>query len=314
MIPGCGGCASATRVGARRVARWVLRVFAALPVLFAGTDAAAFVPAGHKVLEAMAYREMGYLPGNDAPRTLDLDILADLTRDGVFEKPMCFENDSDDCTARYESDPLSWWLTPHTDAPDRILARQFDHIGQCFHFMAQSADENGDHYTTPTAGRGPHASYGLVWDAYDRCVGLLETLVGNVVDDPITARHGAVGMYELMHAIMDSYSMAHVQRDYATWATEDPTKNDPRIAFLKVWQPTVPNPFGGSHQNTRHEIFEPRDDDFIDAFRLIDGRPCTYYVPRPYSMPAACLSQSGRLAVEALKDMMRLVHAFRIRH
>jgi hypothetical protein len=284
---------------------------AALAVLLASGPAAAFVPAGHKVLEAVAYREMGFVSGPGAARTEDLDILADLTRDGVFEKPLCFENASDDCSSRYETDPLAWWLTPHTDAPDRILARQFDHIGQCFHFMAQSDDEKGEHYTTPAAGNGPHASYGLIWDAYDRCIGLLESLVGNVVDDPVSARRAAVGMYELMHAIMDSYSLAHVERDYATWAPSDAIKNDPRIAFLKVWQPTVPNPFGGSNQNTRHEIFESRDEDFIDRFRIVDGRPCTFYVPRPYSVPAACLSQSGRLAVEALKDAMRVVHALR---
>ena len=161
---------------------------------------------------------MGAVSGPDGARTRDLVVLADLTRDGVFEKPLCFESATDDCASRYTTDPLAWWLTPHTDAPDRILARQFDHIGQCFHFMAQSDDENGLHYTTPSANGGPHAAYGLIWDAYDRCVDLLGSLVANVVQDPVAARANATGMYELMHAIMDSYSLAHVERDYATWA------------------------------------------------------------------------------------------------
>ncbi len=296
-------------LGARSARAIAVAVAIGAGAMLAGTGASAFVPAGHKVLESVAYREMG--SRRDGATPADLVILADLTRDGVFEKPLCFENATDDCAARYETDPLAWWPTPHTDAPDRILARQFDHVGQCFHFMAQSSDERGDHYTTAAAAGQPHASYGLIWDAYDRCVDLMSSLVGNVVDDPIAARRGAVGMYELMHAVMDSYSLAHVERDFASWAHEDARTNDPRIVFLKVWQPTVPNPFGGAHQNTRHEIFEARDDAFIDATRVIDGRPCSFYVPRPYSMPSACLSQSGRLAVEALKDMMRLVHGLR---
>jgi hypothetical protein len=273
---------------------------ALLAAVLATRDAPAFVPAGHLVLEVMAYREMA-----DDPH--DRAVLATLMRDGVIEAPLCFGDGSPTCRARFESDPLAWWPAPRTDAPDRILARQFDHVGQCFHFMAQQSDESAPPapYVDPKDPADPHVAYGLIWDAYYRCVNQLGWVLQRTVLDPIEARTNARGMYELMHAVMDSYSAAHTERDYAAW--QNATGRDPAIRFLRVWQPTVANPFADANKNTRHELFETRDDDYVDRERIVAGRPCTYYVPRPYTVPPECLSTSGRLAVAALRDLMRLV-------
>lgn len=265
-----------------------------------------FTPAGHKVLEVMAYRELGEGPEADA------EALAYLMRDGEIEPALCMNDGTGDCRDRRETDPLAWWPVPRTDTPDMILARQFSHVGQCFHFMAQRDDESTDHYGNPSDPNDPHVSYALQWTAYDRCVTQLEGILADIVVDarggPRAARQNARGMYELMHAVMDSYSMAHTERDYA----DRVPGGDPKIRYLKVWQPTVVNPLSDESLHSRHAIFEPRDDDFIDRFAVVDGRPCTDYVSRPYQMPAACLSETGRLAVDALKDLVHVVVWLRV--
>jgi hypothetical protein len=283
-----------------------IRAGGALALLTLSAPASAFTPAGHKVLEAMAYRELGEGPPSDS------EALAYLMRDGEIEAALCLDDASADCLARRETDPLAWWPAPRTDTPDMILARQFDHVGQCFHFMAQRDDESGDHYGNPNDPTDPHVSYGLQWTAYDRCVAQLETVLADIVVDsriggPRQARYKARGMYELMHAVTDSYSMAHTERDY----DDREPGVDPKIRYLKVWQPTVANPFSDASRNSRHELFEPRDDDFIDRFRVVGGRPCTDYVARPYEMPPSCLSETGELAVGALKDLIHLVVSLR---
>ena len=220
--------------------------------LVATRDAHAFKPEGHVVIEVMAYRELGTGP--------DGDVLGSLIRDGALEAPVCFWNRSRDCMDRFESDPLAWWPAPHADAADMVLARQFSHSGQCFHFMAEQDDENGPHWVDPANPRDPHVSYGLMWDAYLRCVNQLEWMLWRVVENPIAARKQAHGLYELMHAVMDSYSRAHTERDYDAWKGDV----DPTIEFLKIWQPTVGNPFSEESRNTRHEIFEVRDEHYIE--------------------------------------------------
>ena len=169
--------------------------------------------------------------------------------------------------------------------------------------MAQQTDESTSHYGSSEDPNLPHVSYDLQWTAYERCKQELELILEAIVEDPKKARFEARGMYELMHAVMDSYSKAHTERDYANVTPG----TDPRIRYLKVWQPTVPDPFTDASRNSRHEIFEPRDDDYIDRFRVVDGRPCTDFVGKPYSMPPGCLSDTGRLAVNALKDLAHLV-------
>jgi hypothetical protein len=273
---------------------------AAVSLCLVAREARAFKPEGHVVLEVMAYRELGTGP--------DSNVLAQLIRDGALEAPVCFWNRSPDCLERFESDPLAWWPAPHTDAADMILARQFSHSGQCFHFMAQQDDEAGEHWVDPMNPHDPHVPYGLMWDAYYRCTNQLEWMVWRIVQNPIDARKNAHGLYELMHAVMDSYSRAHTERDYLSWV---PGKTDPPIEYLKVWQPTVGNPFAEATRSSRHEISDDRDEHYIQPTHIEEGRTCSTYVPRPYSMPPACLSQEGRLAVDAIEDLMRLIVAMR---
>ncbi len=281
------------------VAGWALATGVAVGLV--SRDARAFKPEGHVIIEVMAYREMGTGP--------DANVLATLIRDGAIEAPICFWNRSPDCIDRFESDPLAWWPAPHTDAADMILARQFSHSGQCFHFMAQQDDEAGDHWVDPMNPRDPHVTYGLMWDAYLRCENQLEWILWRVVQNPIDARKKARGMYELMHAVMDSYSRAHTERDYEGWSATKGT--DPPIEYLKVWQPTVGNPFAESSLKSRHQISDDRDEHYISAVHVEDGRACSEYVAHPYGMPPGCLSQEGRLATNAIEDLMRLVVSMR---
>src|SRR5579863_6653644 len=100
----------------------------AAAVISVASSGAAFTPQGHTVLEAMAYRELGQ--GADDDRS----ALAYLMNDGEIERPVCSNGPVGSCKDRFESDPLAFWPPPHTDSPDMILARQFSHVGQCFHF------------------------------------------------------------------------------------------------------------------------------------------------------------------------------------
>jgi hypothetical protein len=68
----------------------------------------------------------------------------------------------------------------------------------------------------------------LATSAAVRCNDLLDILLRQVVvDGGPGARQGGFGLYELMHAVEDSFSYAHAER----------TPDGERVDYLRVWNP-----------------------------------------------------------------------------
>ncbi|HEY1435792.1 MAG TPA: hypothetical protein VGG65_10470, partial [Thermoanaerobaculia bacterium] len=183
--------------------------------------ALAFDSKGHVVIEALVYRSL--LEGRDGkpPRP---DVLRDLFNDGDLAAPLCFgwDNHPPGFCADVTTNPLLDWPRPLSDQPDAAFRRQFSDAGQCFHFMAKLEDAESD----PIEGRD--IPRGLATSALVRCSDLLDDLMRQVViDGGSGTRSSGYGLYELMHAVGDSFSGAHTQRQPETL----------RIEELRVWKP-----------------------------------------------------------------------------
>jgi hypothetical protein len=259
-------------------------------------EAGAFNTGGHVVIEALAYRTLVEGHGTQPARP---DVLRDLINDGALMPPVCFgQADSEECREAPVANPLLQWPMPRADWPDLNFRRQFSDEGQCFHFMASSADEE----SAPIP--GTRIPRDLAVRAVVRCRHLLDTLVDSVVEvGGRQTRQGGLGFYELMHAVQDSFSFAHAQRRAGTRTIE----------FLRVWEPAGKLAGGRlgmtySASPTRHDSHEPRDEAFIRNFAEVEGRPCRDLVAFPYSMPFACLSEQGDQARLALVELLVTVH------
>lgn len=262
--------------------------------------AAAFNSKGHNVIEALVYRTLVEGYGRQPPRP---DVLRDLINDGDLMPPVCFgRSGSEECRDVQVGNPLLQWPMPRTDWPDLNYRRQFSDEGQCFHFMATAADEG----TAPIP--GTRIPRDMAVRAVVRCRNLLDRLVDSVVEvGGRQTRQGGLGLYELMHAVQDSFSHAHTERQ----------AGGGKIEFLRVWEP-VGKLAGGrlgmtySGSPTRHDSHEPRDAAFIRNFAEVDGRPCRDLVDFPYSMPFACLSEDGDAARRALVELLVTVHELQL--
>src|SRR5262249_7616330 len=153
------------------------------------------------------------------------DVFKALFNDGDLAPPLCFgwgEAPPGYCSDAGKSNPLLEWPRPLTDQPDAAFRRQFSDAGQCFHFMALLEDAE----TPPVDGTA--IPRGLATSALVRCRNLLDDLMRQVVIDggPGTRRSG-YGLYELMHAVGDSFSGAHTGRRPGTHDIDE----------LRVWKP-----------------------------------------------------------------------------
>ena len=159
----------------------------------------AFDTEGHRVIEALAYRTL--LEGGDGlpPRP---EVLRDLINDGALVPPICFGVDAPErCSEAVSENPLLAWPQPRTDRPDNDYSRQFSRPGQCVHFMAMLSDQG----TVPLEGR--HVPRGLATTAVARCTNLIEDMMRQVVVvGGVPTRESGYGLYELMHAVSDSFS------------------------------------------------------------------------------------------------------------
>src|SRR5215831_9966199 len=167
----------------------------------------AFDSKGHVVIEALAYRSL--IEGRDGspPRP---EILRDLFNDGALVPPLCFgwgPSPPGFCADAQTTNPLLDWPRPLTDQPDAAFRRQFSDAGQCFHFMAKLEDAESPDIP------GTDIPRALATSALVRCRDLMDDLLRQVVIEggPGTRRSG-YGLYELMHAIGDSFSGSHTQR------------------------------------------------------------------------------------------------------
>jgi hypothetical protein len=262
----------------------------------------AFDTEGHEVIEALAYRTL--LEGGDGqpPRP---DVLRDLINDGALVPPICFGVGPDPpraCRRAVSENPLLAWPQPRTDRPDNNYSRQFSKPGQCIHFMGMLADED----TVPLDGR--HVPRGLATTAVVRCTNLIEEMVRQVVVvGGVGTRESGYGLYELMHAVTDSFSNAHAERVPGT----------NRIDYLRVWGPVsglLVSALSDYYADSplQHDAADVRDSGYIRNFAVIRGRPCKDLTDLPYTVPAVCLSEEGNLARQSLVELLVLVRDLRL--
>jgi len=281
---------------ARAAALLLVGAFVASPVR-------AFDSKGHVVIEALVYRSL--VEGHDGqpPRP---EILRDLFNDGDLSPPLCFgwgEAPPGYCIDAATSNPLLDWPKPLTDQPDAAFRRQFSDPGQCFHFMATLDDA-----ATPEI-EGSDIPRGLATSALVRCRSLLDDLVRQVVIDggPGTMRSG-YGLYELMHAVGDSFSGAHTGRRPDTHAIDE----------LRVWRPLTrlpgltPAKVAAIPDSAFHKWDDRRDKTYVIADRRTsDGRECKDLTGSPYAVPYECLSPQGDLARQAIVELLVVVDGLR---
>ncbi|HMF08450.1 MAG TPA: hypothetical protein VKJ00_04895 [Thermoanaerobaculia bacterium] len=288
--------------GARRRAVRIAVVAASLA--FGALPAGAFDSKGHVVIEALVYRSL--IEGHDG-RPPQPEVLRDLFNDGALAAPICFgqgKNPPAYCVDSASKNPLLEWPRPRTDQPDAAFRRQFSDPGQCFHFMAPLADAETD----PIAGTSiPRA---LATTAVARCRDLLDDLLRQVVVDggPGT-RKSAYGLYEMMHAIGDSFSGAHSDREPGTR----------KIAYLRVWKPLeriahIPTERSAKIPKDVYHVWDDhRDKEYVLEDHKVAGQHrCKDLASHPYEVPYECLSETGDGARQALVELLILVRDARM--
>ena len=275
----------------------------ALSAALLSGPAAAFDSKGHVVIEALAYRTL--IEGHDGrlPRP---DVLRDLFNDGDLAAPLCFGWGSDApsyCADAGTTNPLLDWPRPLTDQPDAAFRRQFSDAGQCFHFMAQLADAESEPIGDTAIPRA------LATSALVRCRDLLDDLMRQVVIDggPGT-RRSSYGLYELMHAVGDSFSGAHTQRRPGSGEIEE----------LRIWKPLThlpgltPESVARIPDSAFHNWDDHRDKTYVIEDRVVPGGGrCRDLTDYPYKVPFECLSEEGDRARQALVELLVVVRDLR---
>jgi hypothetical protein len=272
-------------------------LLAAILALVVGERAAgAFIPDGHEVLEALAYRDLIARDHVAGTGVGGRQIIAFLIRRGVLARPHCFDAKPDEpgCgQAARREEPVDFWPILGSGSLDLLLSRQFGQRGQCFHFMADTPDARTPN--DPRAG----VPLGLSVNAYGRCMRLATSLFDEILRDPYAASIRGRGTYVLLHMLTDSFSPAHVERG-----------PDGHIHHLKVW--VLRNGFlfdlRAFDPKIHHGFRDPRDRGFIDPDRVAKGKPCGKYVAA-YEVPRECLTPDGKEAVATLVDLMVTLYA-----
>ncbi len=283
-----------------------LRTALALALAALPRGASAFDSKGHVVIEALAYRTL--IEGHDG-RPPQPDVLRDLFNDGDLAPPLCFGWDGHPpgfCADAKTTNPLLAWPRPLTDQPDAAFRRQFSDAGQCFHFMARLEDAESADIEGTTIPRG------LATTALVRCRDFLDNLMRQVVlDGGPGVRKGGYGLYELMHAVGDSFSGSHTQRVPGTEAIEE----------LRIWKPLTRLPGLSNEKIARipdsafHKWDDHRDKVYVVEERVTaDGRRCKDLTGFPYSVPYECLSETGDHARQAIVELLIVVRDLRVAH
>ena len=290
-----------------RITRSAAAALAAAAVILWAAPGSAFELDGHRVIEAAAYKRLLALdavPGTGPPPVSGRAVLASLIAGGVLDEPPCFDlrRPRGDCGARQRLElPLQYWPQLHAGAADLVLNRQLGQRGQCQHFMAETKDSVSP--VDPRFGV-PGA---LVTDAYVRCIQIVGLVYDGLLRDPYRASRRLAGTYVLIHAIEDSFSAAHVNRN--------PHFD---VVYLLSWTLIDwPSYFIHGHAQfppaTHHAVTDERDFDYVrwDA-HAPDGTVCREF-RNPYAVPEVCLTERARAAVDAIEAFLVLTDRRRAR-
>jgi hypothetical protein len=284
--------------------RWLAGA-AFVVALFVAAPAAAFELEGHEIIEAVAYKRlmaMDAVPGTGPPAVSGRLLLARLIATGVLLAPPCFDRTlgDGDCDAEARlAQPLAFWPLLGSGTPDLVLDRQLGQRGQCQHFMAKTSDG-----LTPIDPR-----FGVPGDlatvAYARCARLAGVVFDGILRDPYRAGWRLAGTYAFMHAIQDSFSAAHANRDARF-----------RIVHLLSWKLIDwPRYFaqgrGRFPAATHHGLTDDRDKDYLDwKGSTPDGQACKSF-RHPYAVPEVCLTPRAKAAAAAVVAFLVLIYQTR---
>jgi hypothetical protein len=267
-------------------------------VMTRARTASAFELVGHNIIEASAYKRLLSLrlvPGtNVSGRTL----LATLIAEGVLYQPRCFDPAKGCGVGGPLESPLAYWPVLGSGTMDLILNRQLNQEGQCQHFMAMTRDG-----LTPVDPR--IGVPGGLADAYDRCAILAGVAFDRILRKPRLANWRLLGTYALMHAVEDSFSAAHVDRD-ARW----------KIVHLLSWK-LIDWPAYWKRgifsfpPNIHHAVSDKRDWEYLRTDARTEGGARCDTLANPYAVPESCLTPRALLAVSAVEDL--LVDVYRLR-
>jgi hypothetical protein len=272
--------------------------------LVSSPPAAAFGLDGHEVIEANAYKRLLALDLVPGTGVSGRALLASLIATGVLLQPPCFDRRTQrgDCRADQRLDlPVLHWPLLRSGGPDLVLDRQLGQQGQCQHFMARTNDAMSP--VDPRLG----VPIELATTAYSRCTRTAGVVFDGILRDPQLAQWRMAGTYVLMHAIEDSFSAAHVDRDrhfnvlhLLSW-----TLIDWPVYFVHG-RASFPAP-------THHAITDARDNDYVrwDA-RAADGRACRD-IHHPYAYPEDCLTERAKAATAAVVDYLVAIYRLRAR-
>jgi hypothetical protein len=143
----------------------------------------------------------------------------------------------------------------------------------------------------------------LATSAIVRCNDLLQLLLRQVVVVGGTGpRRSGFGLYELMHAVADSFSLAHAERTSVG------------ISFLRVWKPIERIAGLPTERASRipasvyHKWNDGRDKTYVDRA----SPDCRKRTDQPYDVPFECLSAEGDRARQALVELLVLVRDLRL--
>jgi hypothetical protein len=268
--------------------------------------AVAFGLDGHEIIEATAYKRLLALravPGTGPPALSGRAMLAALIATGVLVAPPCFDRarPDGDCGSAQRLDlPLRYWPTLRSGVPDLVIDRQLGQRGQCQHFMADAADSLSP--VDPRFG----VPGGLATAAYLRCIRVMGSVFEGILREPRLAEWRIAGTYVLMHALEDSFSAAHADRDehfqivhLLSWTLID----WPVYALHGKW---------GFPASTHHAVSDDRDSDYVrwDA-RTSDGRACRD-LHHPYAFPEECLTERAKAAASTIVDFLVLTYRLRV--
>lgn len=307
----------------------VLRLGAFACALLTASHGLAFKEAGHRAIEAAAYRTVL----RSSPT-----VIPTLVRTGVLRAPFRgYPLPSPDYDENFGNYTLNGLLLG-TGQADHLLDRQLQKDLQCFHFNARGAhvtDVHGTMYGVPR---------GLVVDAYVECIGVADGVLRGILYAPRASDEASLGVYHLIHLVEDSYSDAHVAR----------TPSLEKIVYLKPWNvrswvgyllgsPGSPNGAVRMHFSDQHHMMaDTRDDGFRigewdtegclpveyhaectgqqrvayaarvavcerDVSLLLGHRVTLDEVPDDAVVPPTCLSDRGLKAAEAVTELLLLI-------
>ena len=262
---------------------------------------------GHEIIEATAYKRLlalAAVPGTGPPAISGRALLAALIATGVLVEPPCFDRarPDGDCGAAQRLDlPLRYWPTLGPGGPIWCSIASSASTGSASTSWRDTADG-----LTPVDPRFGVPG-GLATAAYLRCVRVAGSVFDGILRDPRLAEWRIAGTYVLMHALEDSFSAAHVDRDPHF-----------EIVHLLSWT-LIDWPFYCLHgkwgfpASTHHGVSDARDADYLrwDA-RTRDGRACRD-LHHPYAVPEECLTDRAKAAASTVVDFLVLTYRLRAR-